>query len=192
MIERLSQAIKAAKVFAAKKDIRYYLNGVALHIQGTTITSVVSSDGHCCCIIGNQELQHDSEVVVVSNEDVPILLRALEGIPEGTSTVNGLKIAHMKLVIGDYSVPLIDGRFPDVRRIIPAQKRNAGSEIGINPDLLAKLKPFKTELCKHLKPRDRTAVGSTMKAGEANESIRFDFTNPKIDMATVIISPMRL
>lgn len=60
MIERLSQAIKAAKVFAAKKDIRYYLNGVALHIQGTTITSVVSSDGYCCCIIGNQELQHDS------------------------------------------------------------------------------------------------------------------------------------
>lgn len=192
MIERLSQAIKAAKVFAAKKDIRYYLNGIALHIRGTTITSVVASDGYCCCIIGNQELQHDAEVAIVSNEDVPILLRALEGLPEGTSTVNGLKIDHMKLVIGDYSIPLVDGRFPDVRRIIPAQKRNAGSEIGINPDLLAKLKPFKSELCKHLKPRDRTAVGSTMKAGEANESVRFDFTNPKIDTATVIIQPMRL
>ncbi|AUR94516.1 hypothetical protein NVP1283C_48 [Vibrio phage 1.283.C._10N.286.55.A1] len=192
MIERLSQAIKAAKVFAAKKDIRYYLNGVALHIQGTTITSVVASDGYCCCIIGNQELQHDSEVAIVSNEDVPILLRALEGMPEGTATVNGLKIDHMKLVIGDYSVPLVDGRFPDARRIIPAQKRNAGSEIGLQPEYLAKLKPFKTELCKHLTPRTRAAVGCTMKAGEANEAVRFDFTNPKIDMATVIISPMRL
>ncbi|AUR81700.1 DNA polymerase III beta chain [Vibrio phage 1.089.O._10N.261.51.F9] len=192
MIERLSQAIKAAKVFAAKKDIRYYLNGVALHIQGTTITSVVSSDGYCCCIIGNQELQHDSEVAIVSNEDVPVLLRALEGLPVGTSTVNGLKIDHMKLAIGDYSVPLVDGRFPDVRRIIPAQKRNAGSEIGINPDLLAKLKPFKTELCKHLTAGVRASVGSTMKAGEANEAIRFDFTNPRIDTATVIIQPMRL
>lgn len=192
MIERLSQAIKAAKVFAAKKDIRYYLNGVALHIQGTTITSVVASDGYCCCIIGNQELPHDSEIAIVSNEDVPILLRALEGLPEGTSTVNGLKIDHMKLVIGDYSVPLVEGRFPDVRRIVPAQKRNAGSEIGINPDLLAKLKPFKTELCKHLTPRTRAAVGSIMKAGEANESILFDFTNPRIDTATVIVQPMRL
>lgn len=192
MIERLSQAIKAAKVFAAKKDIRYYLNGVALHIRGTTITSVVASDGYCCCIIGNQELQHDSEIAIVSNEDLPILLRALEGLPEGTSTVNGLKIDHMRLVIGDYSIPLVDGRFPDVRRVIPAKKRNAGSEIGINPDLLAKLKPFKSELCKHLKPRDRNTVGSIMKAGEANESIRFDFTSPKIDTATVIIQPMRL
>ena len=192
MIDRLNQAIKAAKVFAAKKDIRYYLNGVALHIQGTTITSVVASDGYCCCIIGNQELQHDSEIAIVSNEDVPILLRALEGLPEGTSTVNGLEIDHMKLVIGDYRIPLVDGRYPDVRRIVPAQKRNTGSEIGLNPDLLAKLKPFKTELCKHLKPRNRMAVGSIMKAGEANESIRFDFTNPKIDTATVIIQPMRL
>lgn len=191
MIERLSQAIKAAKVFAAKKDIRYYLNGVALHLQGDTVVNVVASDRHCCCVIG-PELRHDSEVAIVSNEDVPILLRALEGLPEGTSTVNGLKIDHMKLVIGDYSVPLVDGRFPDTRRIIPAKKRNAGSEIGLQPEYLAKLKPFKTELCKHLTPRTRTAVGCTMKAGEANEAIRFDFTNPKTDMATVIISPMRL
>ena len=187
MIERLSQAIKAAKVFAAKKDIRYYLNGVALHIHGDTVVNVVASDGHCCCVIG-PELRHDSEVAIVSNEDVPILLRALEG----TSTVNGLKIDHMKLVIGDYSVPLVDGRFPDVRRVIPAKKRKAGSEIGLQPEYLAKLKPFKTELCKHLTPRTRTAVGCIMKAGDANEAIRFDFTNPKIDMATVIISPMRL
>jgi len=191
MIERLSQAIKAAKVFAAKNDIRYYLNGIALHIQGKTVVNVVASDGHCCCVIG-PELRHDSEVVVVSNHDVPILLRALEGLPEGTSTVDGLKIDHMKLVIGDYSVPLVDGRFPDTRRIIPAQKRNASSEIGLQPEYLARLKPFKSELCKHLKPRGRTAVGCTMKAGDANEVVRFDFTNEKTDRAIVIISPMRL
>lgn len=192
MIERLAQAIKACKNFAAKNDVRYYINGVALYTHGETISSVVATDGHCMAVVGDLELNRDAEVYIVGNEHIPVLLLALQGLPAGTSTINGMRIEGCKMHIGDYTIPLIDGRFPDARRVIPVKKRNTSEEIGLQPDYLAKLKPFKSELCKHLKTKDRNFVGTTMRAGGANEAVRFDFTNGKVDPAMVIINPMRL
>ncbi|WGH28540.1 hypothetical protein 13VV501A_gene0044 [Vibrio phage 13VV501A] len=185
MIERLPQAVKAAKIFAATNDLRYYLNGVALYIVDSgVIESVVATDGHCMAIIGNETLPRVTPAIV-ANKDVDTLVNALSVNPY--AIVDGFT-----LIVGEYRIPLVDGRFPDVQRVIPKKERNAGAVIGIQPNYLAKLKPFKAELCRHLKAKERNFVGVRMCCGDANEAVRFDFTGGRTDNAMVIINPMRL
>lgn len=183
MIYNLVQAVKAAKVFAAKNDIRYYFNGVALYVNDGVIESVVATDGYPMAVIGSTKL--DSEVVIVGNKDVDTLCNALAASYQ-------VKVNWPVIEIGDYKIPLVEGRYPDVRRVIPASDRKPANLIGIQPDYLAKMKPFKAALTKHLKARDRNAVGCKMMCGDANESVLFKLDNEKHDEAIVIINPMRL
>lgn len=184
-MERLAQAVKAAKVFAAKNDVRYYLNGVALYITGNKITSVVSSDGHCCAIIGSENLRKTDQIAIVDHKDLETLYNALLLSSDVTANDNAIKI-------GDYTIPLVDGRYPDVMRVIPKKERDAANLIGVQPNYLAKLKPFKLELCKHLTTKERNLQGTRMRTGDAEESIIFEFTGEKIHSAIVLINPMRL
>jgi hypothetical protein len=186
-MERLAQAVKAAKVFAAKNDLRYYLNGVALYITENKITSVVSSDGHCCAIIGSEDLRKADKTAIVDHKDLETLYNAL--LLSSDVTVNNT-LSLMQ--IGDYQIPLVDGRYPDVARVIPKKERDAATLIGVQPNYLAKLKPFKLELCKHLTTKERNLQGTRMRAGGADESIIFEFSGEKIDSAIVLINPMRL
>lgn len=184
MIVNLVQAVRAAKVFSAKNDIRYYFNGVALYINDEDIIeSVVGTNGYSMAVIGSLEL--NSNVVVVANRDVDSLCNALTDNVQ--AKVNGLTIE-----IGDYKIPLVECRYPHVKRVIPDGKRNPDEMIGIQPNLLSKLKPFKTALTQHIKPKDRNFIGCKMMCGNAVEPVVFEFNNDKIDKALVIINPMRI
>lgn len=183
-IEHLPQAIKAVNVFSAKKDIRYYFNGVALYVLGGKIIGVAATDGVSMAVVG--EVPNDpSDYVIIDNKDVAVLINA-------TATDNGAVVSDGTLSIGMYKIPRVDGRYPDIRRVIPKEIRVAGNEIGIQPDFLAKLKPFKAALCQHLSAREKNIVGCKMHCGDANSAVRFDFDNGLIDTAMVIINQMRL
>ena len=185
MIERLPQAVKAAKIFAATNDVRFYFNGIALYITDSgVIESIVATDGRCMAVIGSWPLARVTPAIV-ANKDVDTLANALSVNPYAA-------VEGFTLIVGEYRIPLIEGRFPDAQRVIPEKERNAGAVIGISPEYLAKLKPFKAELCRHLKAKERNYVGALMRCGDANEAVRFDFTGGKTDNATVIINPMRL
>ena len=184
MVTNLVQAVKAAKVFSAKNDIRYYFNGIALYINDENIIeSIVSTDGYCMAVIGSLEL--NSNVVVVANRDVDSLCNAL------TDNVQ-VKVNGPTIEIGDYKIPLVECRYPHVKRVIPDRKRKPDEIIGIQPDLLSKLKPFKTALSQHLKPKDRNFIGCKMMCGDVGEPVVFEFDNDKIDKALVVINPMRI
>lgn len=185
-MERVIQAIKAAKVFAAKKDIRYYFNGVALFIRNGKIISVVATNGHSMCVIGNRELKPE-ECVIVGNENITTLVNSL--LTSDTVSVN-----DDVLTVGQYTLPLVDGRYPDIKRVLPAPNRkcDVSSGIGVNPVLLADLEKSRKELIRHLPPKDRNFIGVVMKFGSANDVISFEYTSEKVDPCIVCISPMRL
>lgn len=189
MINNLVQAVKAAKVFAAKNDIRFYFNGVALYVSDDgVIESVVATDGYSMAVIGSTEL--NGEASIIANKDIDTLCNAL-------ATSDQVKVNWPVIEIGDYKIQLVDGRYPNVKRVIPTGERKPADVIGIQPDILAKLKPFKAALTKNLKPRDRAGVGCKMMCGTASEAVMFKFdnekiNNEKINNAIVVVNPMRL
>lgn len=138
--------LPALAQFAAKQDIRYYLNGFLIEPAPANIGGVflVATDGHTGCFIHDPEGTSDG----IYNMQVPRLL--LGQCKPGDEALGIKRVTfdgHMATV-GDDTGPIlaekclpIDGKFPDWRRILPAMPMNEGrlvSCIALNPSYLAR------------------------------------------------------
>lgn len=186
------QAIKAALHFAAKKDIRYYMNGVSLYIKDGHILSVAATDGYRMCTVGDHNFDPlERDIVTVDRMNIPTLLIALEH----ATTVN---VNDFTLNVGQYSIPLIDSRFPDIRRVLPREKRTVRIDEGICflPEYLATVDKARKELVSHLKSSDRKKVSVKCRFGDSNESglftIKYFGKDGEIDDCRITIMPQRL
>ncbi len=103
----------------AQQDVRYYLNGMLLETDGKTLRTV-ATDGHRLALC---EMDLPSPMtgqqVIIPRKGVLELQRLLgtEGDVEITIGSN-----HIRAQIGDvrFTSKLIDGRFPEYSRVIPA------------------------------------------------------------------------
>jgi len=104
----------------AQQDVRYYLNGMLLEIDGQVLRAV-ATDGHrlALCEAALSATARVSQQVIVPRKGVLELQRVLteEGIAEVAIGSN-----HVRAQIGDvrFTSKLIDGRFPEYSRVIPA------------------------------------------------------------------------
>ena len=102
----------------AQQDVRYYLNGLLLETEESTLRAV-ATDGHRLAL---SEMSLDEPArggqVIVPRKAVLELQRTLgmEGMIELAISSN-----HVRAQIGDirFSSKLIDGRFPEYGRVIP-------------------------------------------------------------------------
>ena len=104
----------------AQQDVRYYLNGLLLETDGKALRAV-ATDGHrlALCemeLAGNAKTTHQ---VIVPRKGVLELQRILG--TEGTIEL-AVGTNHVRAQIGDirFTSKLIDGRFPEYARVIPA------------------------------------------------------------------------
>ena len=118
----LARLIDATQFSMANQDARYFLNGMKFETEGNLLRTV-ATDGHrlaVCTISLEQELQNHS--VILPRKGVLELVRLLETSDEPARLqigTNNLRI-HLKNIV--FTSKLIDGRFPDYRRVLP---RNA-------------------------------------------------------------------
>ncbi len=104
----------------AQQDVRYYLNGMLLEIAGKTLRTV-ATDGHrlAYCEAELENAAGTAQQVIVPRKGVLELQRLLgtEGTVELAVGTN-----HVRAQIGDirFTSKLIDGRFPEYSRVIPA------------------------------------------------------------------------
>lgn len=104
----------------AQQDVRYYLNGLLLETEGSSIRAV-ATDGHrlALCEMPLEGKAKTNQQVIVPRKGVLELQRILgtEGTIElaiGTNHVRG-QIGAIR-----FTSKLIDGRFPEYGRVIPA------------------------------------------------------------------------
>jgi DNA polymerase III subunit beta len=104
----------------AQQDVRYYLNGMLLETDGKALRAV-ATDGHrlALCETELAAKAKASQQVIVPRKGVLELQRILgtEGSIELAVGTN-----HVRAQIGDirFTSKLIDGRFPEYGRVIPA------------------------------------------------------------------------
>jgi DNA polymerase III subunit beta len=104
----------------AQQDVRYYLNGLLLETEGTSLRAI-ATDGHRLALCetqleGRQKVAHQ---VILPRKAVLELQRILG--TEGTIEL-AIGTNHVRAQIGDirFTSKLIDGRFPEYGRVIPA------------------------------------------------------------------------
>ncbi|MDH2924577.1 DNA polymerase III beta subunit [Nicoletella semolina] len=131
----LARLIEATQFSMANQDARYFLNGMKFETEGNLLRTV-ATDGHrlaVCTIPLTQELL--THAVIVPRKAVLELARLVNATDEtirleiGTSN---LRISMNGIV---FTSKLIDGRFPDYRRVLP---RNADRILEADAELLKK------------------------------------------------------
>jgi len=104
----------------AQQDVRYYLNGMLLEIDGQVLRAV-ATDGHRLALCEGDLVAKArvSQQVIVPRKGVLELQRILT--PEGDAEL-AIGTNHVRAQIGDvrFTSKLIDGRFPEYSRVIPA------------------------------------------------------------------------
>ena len=126
------KTIKALLHFAAKKDIRYYLQGVQIE-QCETGTFAVATNGHFLAVARIDTQAQASASVIVGSDHLAAAIKGnkLDFI---TLDVDGPKVT-IKTGASEVTVQAVDGRYPDWRRVIRAPQ--TGEQAYFNPDYLA-------------------------------------------------------
>jgi DNA polymerase-3 subunit beta len=110
----------------AQQDVRYYLNGMLLETDGKMLRTV-ATDGHRLALCEmDLPSKATGQQVIIPRKGVLELQRLLgtEGDVQITIGSN-----HVRAQIGDvrFTSKLIDGRFPEYSRVIPAASHTRGS-----------------------------------------------------------------
>ncbi|OLU22984.1 hypothetical protein BVH03_22330 [Pseudomonas sp. PA15(2017)] len=145
----------AAELFAAKKDVRYYLNGVLIEPHSESGVVIVGTCGARIVVIHDPDGWCDQPIIV---GDIPRSLISAcksKGDPKKLSEPKKLWIANNGAVVtgSDEVEPpkdpftwpalhacrttIIDAKFPDWRRVLPKERKEAPVRFPpINPALL--------------------------------------------------------
>jgi DNA polymerase-3 subunit beta len=105
----------------AQQDVRYYLNGTLLETNGEVLRAV-ATDGHrlSWCEVALEGRPRELQQIILPRKGVLELQRLLDG--EGEIEV-AIGSNHVRVQIGEvrFTSKLIDGKFPEYGRVIPAQ-----------------------------------------------------------------------
>ena len=126
-----TSVLRAALLCSAKKDIRYYLQGICISFNHPEIAMVCGTNGHilfagqCPIDVIEAPDAYGFEIIVPGDvikgldkkADV-VMLETIDAMPKG------------HYVLGNTRFQAIDARFPDVSRVIPS--RDAFSELKVS------------------------------------------------------------
>lgn len=153
--------------FAAKQDVRYYLNGfhVKPHLEKGVILS--ATDGHCLVTIHDEDGFSDGEyiypiskaLVKAANKkhlpsiqnifinDGVAMLTSIYDIIDTFTTFEALDIQERKLISHIEFISPIDARYPNIGRVfklrLSEENSKPTSTIGMNVDLVSRLSKLK-------------------------------------------------
>ena len=169
--------LEGTLMFQAKQDVRYYLNGICFMPDGR----VAATDGHRAMIASKHENKlTDNVIVSVSKSPTKRYAYALLDTKTKIITYHD----ENEIMVGAGICSEIDGRLPDIDRVIPKQTV-ATEQIGFNAKYLADVE----KLAKLFNPKFeavRFELNGNTNAAVANVSA------PTGETAKVIVMPMRL
>jgi len=115
-LKRLLQLVQFAM---ASQDIRYYLNGMLLVLEGKQLR-VVATDGHRLSYAETAlETDSGSREVIIPRKTVVELSKLLGDVDDPVELRIGANQVTITLPGTELVTKLVDGKFPDYQRVIP-------------------------------------------------------------------------
>ena len=135
-----TSVLRAALICSAKKDIRYYLQGVCVSINHPSVAMVYGTDGHIlfagqCPIVCHVSPENYGFDVIIPSDTIKTIDKRVEFVD--LMTIEGGEKGYY--LLGNARFQAIDARYPDISRVVPA--RDAFSELKVSyfdPELLVK------------------------------------------------------
>lgn len=126
----LKTLLETTQFCMAHQDVRYYLNGLLIELDGKTLRAV-ATDGHRMAMseINLAENGGTNRQIIVPRKGVLELTRFLEDNDEPAKISLGTNHIRVQLSGLTFTSKLVDGRFPDYNKVIPA---NQGKELLID------------------------------------------------------------
>src|SRR6202042_2438753 len=109
----------------AQQDIRYYLNGMLLVVDGEQLMAV-ATDGHRLAFSSMKiEGSFGRQEVIIPRKTILELQRLLEDIDDNLKI--DIAPTQVKFTFGQVELvsKLVEGKFPDFQRVIPKGYKNA-------------------------------------------------------------------
>jgi hypothetical protein len=172
-----TSSLFAALECAAKKDIRYYLQGINIQITKPFTGMVYGTDGH---ILFAGQLPYDGAVDVPLNLIIPTdAVKRLDKKLEFTE----LEFDGQNYLLGGARFVPVDGRYPDVDRVIPDIQYNIEQSPGtFDPALLVRAR---AALAMYLGTKPKDVFGLIQRGSDS--AVMHAGTNECL----VVIMPMR-
>jgi len=118
-LKRLLQLVQFAM---ASQDIRYYLNGMLLVLDGKQLR-VVATDGHRLSYAETElEAQTEPREVIIPRKTVVELSKLLGDVDDPVELRIGTNQVTITLPGTELVTKVVDGKFPDYQRVIPANQ----------------------------------------------------------------------
>ncbi|OGT02362.1 MAG: DNA polymerase III subunit beta [Gallionellales bacterium RBG_16_57_15] len=118
-LKRLLQLVQFAM---ASQDIRYYLNGMLLVLEGKQLR-VVATDGHRLSYAETQlETEAEAREVIIPRKTVVELSKLLNDVEDPVELRIGANQVTITLSGTELVTKVVDGKFPDYHRVIPASQ----------------------------------------------------------------------
>ena len=118
--EMLRLALDKTLFAMAQQDVRYYLNGLLLDLEGSTLRTV-ASDGHRLALF--QETMSapfaSNRQIIVPRKGIQELARLLGDADDNVQIQISSNTVRVNLGAVSFSAKLIEGRFPDYQRVMP-------------------------------------------------------------------------
>lgn len=123
----LKMLIERTHFAMAQQDVRYYLNGLLLDIQGNRLRAV-ATDGHrlaLCEVETETDPAALAQQLIVPRKGIQELLRLV--LDSDAETILRIGTNHIQAGLEDirFTSKLIDGKFPDYQRVVPKEGERA-------------------------------------------------------------------
>ena len=122
---KLKQLLKQVEFAMAQQDIRYYLNGLLIEVNGNKL-SVVGTDGHRLSFTCTELAKsYDKQEFILPRKTVIELIKLLDDSEHDASIE--ISQAQVNFSFGEIRLisKVIDGKFPDYNRVIPTGHQNS-------------------------------------------------------------------
>lgn len=170
--------LESALIFQAKKDVRYYLNGICFKADGR----VSSTDGHRAFVGGKHEGELTDDIILSITKSPTKSYNYVE-----IDTETGIVSYHdgsLDIRVGVGLCEVIDGKFPDIDKVIP-KETSPTDRIGFNASYLSDVE----KVAKLFNPKWSSVLFELN--GHTNAAAA-KLTSPHGETATIIVMPMRI
>jgi len=119
----------------ASQDVRYYLNGLLVEYKEGNINAV-ATDGHRLALATTQlkeTIEEEGKRQIIPRKAVLELAKILREDNDNINLSFGNSSLRIKDINLDFSTKLIDGKFPDYEKVLPAGEPDA---LGVSKDSL--------------------------------------------------------
>ncbi|MGJ8516271.1 DNA polymerase III subunit beta [Carnimonas bestiolae] len=184
----LKHLIDATSFAMAQQDVRYYLNGMLFELESSAVR-VVATDGHRLALAesSNELAVKELQRLILPRKGVLELGRLLDDSDEPVTLVLGPN--HLRARTGSYvfTSKLIDGKFPDVNRVIPkGGDKRLIAERGELRQVLARTSILSSEKYRgvrlYLEDGNLRVQASNPEQEEAEENVAVDYQGDGLEI----------